>query len=684
MAIAEPCTPVRTRLASPGVPPAHAGLLVRDDLRPFALVGRWAGAAALAGAEPVALAPDGYGAAGEPMAFLDAQPAVAGEVPEGFVGGGWFGALGYELGRAIEPTLGPPPPAPRGEELPAVRMAFYDHVLCCDAEGAWWFEALWTDARAAVLDARREALAARLAAGVAPRPFRSGAWRATPSAAGHARAVQACRERIAAGDLFQANLALRLRGDVEGDTLDLFTAGAAALAPDRAAWLADGDDALASFSPELFLERHGTSVRTAPIKGTRPASQRDELAASGKDRAENIMIVDLMRNDLGRVCAPGSVRVTALAEPRAHVGVWHLVSEVVGELAPGTGDAALLAATFPPGSVTGAPKLAAMDVISALEGTARQTFCGAIGFASPTAGLELSVAIRTFESTATTTWLDAGGGITTGSDPAAEAAECLAKATPLLAAIGATLEAPPAGEATVPRPLRLGAHPVPRPDPARGAFETILVVDGVAVAAEEHLERLGRAAREVYGFALPEAVEALVRYTALEQGRSCRLRVVLDARGDVGVEVAELPEPGDVLLEPVVLAGGLGDRKWRDRRWIDAAERETAPAIPLLVDADGQILETTRANVFAVLGDDTVVTPPLDGRILPGVARAAVAEALDAQERLLTLADLDTAAAVLVCNALRGLEPVARIGDRALSAPSDRVRTSLSRFPPLR
>src|SRR6185436_9254674 len=166
------------------------------------------------------------------------------------------------------------------------------------------------------------------------------------------------------------------------------------------------------------------------------------------------------------------------AEPRAHVGVWHLVSEVVGELAPGTGDASLLAATFPPGSVTGAPKLAAIDAISALEGTARQTFCGAIGFASPTAGLELSVAIRTFESTATTAWLDAGGGIVADSDPLAEAAECLAKARPLLTAIGATLAADdPAGGAAVPRPLRLGAHPVPRPDPARGVFETILVVD---------------------------------------------------------------------------------------------------------------------------------------------------------------------------------------------------------------
>jgi para-aminobenzoate synthetase / 4-amino-4-deoxychorismate lyase len=788
MVTSSPCTPVRTRLTGPGVPPAHAGLLVREDARPFALVGRWSGAAAVAGSEPVALAPewgpegaaapDGAagaatgaefpagaaapdGAAGAataagaaPLAFLDAQPAVTGEVPDGFVGGGWFGALGYGLGRAIEPTLGPPPPAPRGEALPAVWMAFYDHVLVCDTDGAWWFEALWTDARAAVLEARRETFAARLAAAPAPRPFRTAGWHATPSAAGHARAVESCRERIAAGDLFQANLALRLRGRLDGAALDLFTTGAAALAPDRAAWLADDARALASFSPELFLERRGTTVRTAPIKGTRPASERDALAASAKDRAENIMIVDLMRNDLGRVCDPGSVHVTALAEPRAHVGVWHLVSEVVGELTPGTGDAALLTATFPPGSVTGAPKLAAMDVISALEATARQTFCGAVGFASPTAGLELSVAIRTFESTPTTLWLDAGGAITTDSDPTAEAAECLAKAAPLLTAIDATLEAettarasapggtppgeatPPtpggtkageaiapaagettAGEATpperaaagearapssgetpaddaaatrdsrrteLPRPLRLGAHPVPRPDPARGVFETILVVDGIANAAEEHLERLGRAAREIYGFALPDAVEALVRYTALEQGRSCRLRVVLDPRGDVGVEVAELPEPADVVLEPVVLAGGLGDRKWRDRRWIDAAERATAPAVPLLVDADGQLLETTRANVLVVLADGTIATPPLDGRILPGVTRAAVVEALGAAERTLTLDDLHDAEAVLTCNALRGLETVTRIGPRALRAPSDRVRTSLSRFPPLR
>jgi para-aminobenzoate synthetase/4-amino-4-deoxychorismate lyase len=789
----EPATPIRTRLAGT-VPPARAGLLVRDDARPFALVGRWAGAAAIAGSAPLAVAPaDGApldsaraggsaapldsaragdappldsaragdappldsaragdappwlsAAAGDgPMAFLDAQPAVAGAVPEGFVGGGWFGALGYGLGRAIEPTLGGPPPAPYGEALPATWMAFYDHVLVCDAAGAWWFEALWTDARAAFLSARRDELAARLAAGAAePRPFRSGPWRATPTAAGHARAVEACRERIAAGDLFQANLSLRLRGVLDGEAVDLFTAGAEALAPDRAAWLADGDRAIASLSPELFLERRGATVRTAPIKGTRPAEERAELEASAKDRAENIMIVDLMRNDLGRVCAPGTVGVTTLAEARAHVGVWHLVSEVVGELAPGTGDAALLAATFPPGSVTGAPKLAAMNVISALEGTARQAFCGAIGFASPTAGLELSVAIRTFECASGHAWLDAGGGIVADSDPTAEAAECLAKAHPLLTAIGASLTeeppsppsaaeppsatepphatpssateplpgtppsttkppqiAPPAAtdpppptpsSATEPRrvaipgPVRLGAHPVPRPDPAWGVFETILVVDGVGVAVEEHLERLGRAAREVYGVEIPEAVEALVRYTALEQGRSCRLRVVLDPRGDVGVEVAELPEPGEVVLEPVVLAGGLGDRKWRDRRWVEAAERATAPAVPLLVDADGQVLETTRANVFAVLADGAVITPPLDGRILPGVTRAAAAEALGAQARVTTLADLASAEAVLVCNALRGLEVVARIGARALPEPSDRTRTLLARFPQLR
>jgi para-aminobenzoate synthetase / 4-amino-4-deoxychorismate lyase len=700
------------RIALEGGPPAaHAGLLVRDDAHPFALVGRWAGAAALAGSAPLRVLD---AEREDAFAALDVQPPVAGEVPEGFVGGGWFGALGYGLGRELEPVLGPPPPAPAGERLPDALLAFHDHVLRCDPDGRWWFEALWSDARSDALQARLEVLAARVADAGAdgPRPFRTGRWHATPSPAGHARAVAACRERIAAGDLFQANLALRLRAPLDGEAVDLFTRGASALAPDRGAWLAGPWGALASLSPELFLARSGDRVRTAPIKGTRPrdaddvataAAQRAALTSAAKDRAENVMIVDLMRNDLGRVCEPGSVAVDALADVRPHAGVWHLVSEVSGRLRAGVGDGALVRATFPPGSVTGAPKVAAMDVISALESTARQAFCGAIGFASPTAGLELSVAIRTFECVAGHAWLDVGGGIVADSDPAAEAAEALAKAAPLLAAIGAepiVRSAPRAAEAPaapgapaaaeapaapLPLPPRLAARPVPRPDPHAGVFETILVLDGAPVALEEHLDRLEEAASDTYNIELPDALVPLVLHTALEQGGPCRLRVLLDPDGQIGLQVAPLPSPGAIHLRTVTLPGGLGDRKWRDRQLIDALEEDAEPALPLLVDLDGAVLETTRANVFALVGD-VLVTPPLDGRILPGVTRRrtlalAARLGLPTAERPLALDELRAARAVLVTGALRGPQPVATLDGAALPAPEDRVRTLVGRFP---
>ena len=245
-------------------------------------------------------------------------------------------------------------------------------------------------------------------------------------------------ERIAAGDLFQANLCLRLEGRLEGDALDLFATAAPALPTDRAAFVAGPWGMVASLSPELFLARRGRTGAQRADQGHAPGGPARRARASAKDRAENVMIVDLVRNDLGRVCRPGSVRVAALAEVRPHAGVWHLVSEVEGELRDGVRDADLLRATFPPGSVTGAPKLAALDVIAELESTGREAYTGAIGFASPVAGLELSVAIRTFEFRGARMWLGAGGGIVADSDPAAEAREAAAKAAPLLAAIGAT------------------------------------------------------------------------------------------------------------------------------------------------------------------------------------------------------------------------------------------------------
>jgi para-aminobenzoate synthetase/4-amino-4-deoxychorismate lyase len=684
---------------STGAP--DAARLVRADERPFALAGRWAGAAAIVGSEPVREA----GEHEDPFALLDEQPPLSG-VPEGFVGGGWFGFLGYGLGARVE-ALGAPPPAP--DRLPPFALAFYDHVLRLDGDGRWWFEALWTAEREDALRRRLQELGGRLARGAGGRrPVRCGPWEATPAPAGHALAVAACRERIAAGDLFQANLALRLRAELEGEPADVFASGVDALRPDRAALVGGPWGAVVSLSPELFVARRGDQVRSAPIKGTRPRSadpaeagaQRAELAASAKDRAENVMIVDLVRNDLGRVCEHGSVRVSALAEVRPHAGVWHLVSEVAGRLRGGVGDAQLVAALFPPGSVTGAPKVAAMGVISELESAARQAFCGAIGFASPAAGLELSVAIRTFECRDGHAWLDVGGGVTADSDPDAEAAECLAKARPLLAAIGARPAvdtAPPespraagppgAGGARV--PTRLGPRPVPRPDPAQGVFETLLVLDGAAVAAGAHLARLAASARELYGQTLPAALADLIDHAALEHGGPYRLRILLDADGRVALEAASLPEPAtSVALQPVTVPGGLGAHKWRDRRLLEALEAATGPRAPLLVDLDGLVLETSRSSVLAVI-DGRLVTPPLDGRILPGVARArvladAAALGIAVEERPLALAELLHADAALACNALRGIEPVAAVGASPLAQPGEPVAEVIAQYPQLR
>ena len=505
----------------------------------------------------------------------------------------------------------------------------------------------------------------------------TGGWRAEPSPAGHARAVAACQERIAAGDLYQANLSLRLRAGLRGRPVDLFARGTAALAPDRAAFLGGDRTAIASLSPELFLERRGDRVRSAPIKGTRPrpedpaaaAAECAALAASAKDRAENVMIVDLVRNDLGRVCVPGSVEVTALAEPRAHPGVWHLVSEVEGRLAPGTDDADLLRATFPPGSVTGAPKLAALGVISELESAARQAFTGAIGFASPAAGLELSVTIRTFELRDGEVWLDVGGGVVADSDPAGEAAEALTKARPLLEAIGAELteETSPAPEP--PASLRLAPRPVPRPDPVAGVFETILVSGGEPVALERHLDRLAASAAELYGLRIErDRLVSQLRELAAAAPGPCRLRAVLRPGAEPQLETAPLPDTSAPLaLAPVTVPGGLGPHKWHDRRLIDALTAAVAPATPLLVDLDGQLLEASWGNVFLVDAQGILATPPLDGRILPGITRARTLERARARgiavaERRLTLADLADARELLLTSALRGVAAVGTPG----------------------
>jgi para-aminobenzoate synthetase component 1 len=260
-------------------------------------------------------------------------------------------------------------------------------------------------------------------------------WDAADRAA-HRTGVLACLEAIRAGEVYQACVCTQFTGSIAGDPLDFFLDGVARTAPARAAYVAGPWGAVASLSPELFLCRRGDLVTSSPIKGTLPLyAPPSALRASSKDVAENVMIVDLVRNDLGRVAVTGSVTVPELLVVRPAPGVWHLVSTVSAQVPLELPASALLDATFPPASITGTPKLRARELISHWEHSRRGVYCGTVGLASPVAGCELNVAIRTVEFDAVgNAVLGSGGGITADSDPDAEWQECLHKAAPIIGA----------------------------------------------------------------------------------------------------------------------------------------------------------------------------------------------------------------------------------------------------------
>ena len=280
--------------------------------------------------------------------------------------------------------------------------------------------------------------------------FGIGRWERTWSEADYRAAVDAVRAAIGRGDVYQVNLVQHLAAPFRGSPYAL----AAALQglPQPRDWpLADpdwrtlvGPDwAIVSASPELFLARRGDRVWTMPIKGTRPAGRGAELADSAKDAAEHVMIVDLERNDLSRVCLAGSVRWPELMATRELAGVEHMVSTVEGRLRADAGLAEILRATFPGGSVTGAPKIAAVDHIAALEPVGRGASMGAIGRILGNGDFDLALTIRTFAIAGGRIHLWVGGGVVWDSEPAAEVVESLTKARPLLDAIGAPLDVPP-------------------------------------------------------------------------------------------------------------------------------------------------------------------------------------------------------------------------------------------------
>jgi len=375
---------------------------------------------------------------------------------------GAAGYIGYDWGATLEKL-----PSPRYDDLgiPDVVLAIYDSIVAWDHQAARAWRIRAPHLRAACLAALADVTpgAAVAPGGSAPVARRDGRAPAYPVDAGvapsgvalcssftHAaylEAVARVREYILAGDIFQANLSQRLEAPVDGETWALYCRLRALNPAPFAAYVDFPEVTVMSASPERFLQVTAAGeVETRPIKGTSPRGYGPEhdaalgqaLTESEKDRAENLMIVDLLRNDLSRVCAPGSVQVPELFALEYFATVHHLVSTVTGRLAPDAGVDELIRAAFPGGSITGAPKVRAMEIIAELEPSRRGVYCGSIGYLSCTGAADLSIVIRTYVVPAGSErlYFSVGGGIVADSDPESEYQETLDKARALIAALG--------------------------------------------------------------------------------------------------------------------------------------------------------------------------------------------------------------------------------------------------------
>jgi para-aminobenzoate synthetase component I len=393
---------------------------------------------------------------------LDAAVALAGGITAAPIAGlppfqgGIAGYIGYEWGATLERL---PPLAPDDLGLPEVLLSVYDWVLAWDhQQGTAWIISRGLGGRdpARRIAEVRDLLAAPPRGRATPAADIRGTLQTFPVVAleplrvrspferpAYEAAVERVRQYILAGDVFQVNISQRFEVPVTGTPLELYRRLRSRHPAGFAALMETDEFAVLSASPERFFRVDGATVEARPIKGTRPrgapkAEDRalaTELELSAKDRAENVMIVDLMRNDLYRVSVPGSVRVPELCVLESHPTVHHLVSTIESELSAEDDAVTLLRAAFPGGSITGAPKVRAMEIIAELEPTRRGVYCGSIGYLSVTGAADFSIAIRTAVVRGGTAYVGAGGGVTADSDPAAEYDETVAKARGVLAAL---------------------------------------------------------------------------------------------------------------------------------------------------------------------------------------------------------------------------------------------------------
>jgi para-aminobenzoate synthetase component 1 len=531
------------------------------------------------------------------------------------------------------------------------------------------------------------------------------------SRAEYCAAVESVRKYIVEGDVYQVNMSQRFQAPFAGDPFDGFAQMYAANPAPFFAYLNAGDHQIVSTSPERFLELRDGWVETRPIKGTRPRgktpaeddARRAELQESAKEDAELSMIVDLLRNDIGKVCRAGSVRVLEHKRLEAYRNVYHLVSIVKGELDPGVDAVDVLRATFPGGSITGCPKIRAMEIIDELEPVRRHIYTGSIGYIGFDGTMDLSIAIRTATFTRDKVVFSVGGGVVFDSDPESEFEETLHKGRTLIDALtsASAAEAGRDGRRVDTvwhdgafRPGAAACVPIDTDGVAYGFgfFETLRVQQGRPILLPAHLQRFERAWRELFQSTPPDVTWPDVIAQLIQKNDLSSAIAVVKLMAIAG-------KPGDARQAPVLFAsakpyaprpasstrGGLTLHVYPHHRHTHLASHKTLNYLfyklagdwarrqgadeALILNADRSVSETNTASICCVFGSTACF--PTSPHALPSTMAAEVRRllpgwGLTVEDRRLTVEDLVSADQVFLTSSLIGAAPVVSLHDAPL------------------
>lgn len=532
------------------------------------------------------------------------------------------GFFSYELGYVLEPKLAAR--LPKRRKVPLLWFGLYERPhRMSGADVQDWL------AREAIGDPKLGAL--------------QHTWDETA----YLQRFNAVQENIRSGDIYQLNLTFKAKFKLSGSPLALYRDLRLKQRVAYAGIIDTGDVTILSASPELFIEQNGRTISTRPMKGTAPragtmaadAEVKRVLAADIKSRAENLMIVDLMRNDIGRISELGSVHVTDLFTVETFKTLHQMTSGITATLKPDVGIAELLRAIFPPGSITGAPKIRAMELISDLETEPRGVYCGAIGHLAPDGHAAFNVVIRTAViDRAGYGEIGIGSGIVADSAGDKEYAECLLK-------------------------MKFLTDPVRQFE----LIETMLFEPDSGIWLKpQHLQRLERSAAYFgYPFDAVRVEQAIAAALAGKDGERLRVRLLMAEDGSVTVTTASQPKPADDAIMHYVVSDTRVDsgdlflyhkttrRELYDREWAHFAETLGADEV-IYLNEKGQVAEGSRTTIF-LAHDDMLLTPKLEAGLLPGTLRAKLLEEGRAIEADLTLADLNSGASIYLGNSVRGL-----------------------------